>query len=69
VYTPFMPLSEVRALFEEDVKCCMSIGGWGDTAGLGLGSKNDTTRRLFASNVAATLDRLGYDCVGTFHIS
>lgn len=63
VYTPFKPLSEIRALFEGDVKCCMSVGGWGDTVGLGLGSKNDTTRRLFASNIAATLDRLGYDCV------
>lgn len=63
-YTPFQPLSDIRALFEQDVKLCMSIGGWGDTAGLSLGSKNDTTRRLFARNVASTLDRLGYDCVG-----
>jgi GH18 family chitinase len=63
-YTPFQPLSEVRSMFDAEVKCCMAVGGWADTAGFGLGSKNDTTRRLFAKNIAITLDRLGYDCIG-----
>ncbi|KAH6842436.1 family 18 glycosyl hydrolase [Chaetomium sp. MPI-CAGE-AT-0009] len=62
-YTPFQPLSEIRAMFDNSTKLCMVIGGWGDTNGFGLGSKNDTTRRRFARNVADTLARLGYDCV------
>lgn len=41
----------------------MAIGGWGDTDGFGIGATNETSRKLFARNVADTLDRLGYDCV------
>jgi chitinase len=26
-YTPFMPLDQVRALFDEGTKVCMAIGG------------------------------------------
>ena len=63
-YTPFQPLTEVRALFDDKTKVCMAIGGWGDTDGFGLASRNDTTRRRFAKNVADTVERLGYDCVG-----
>jgi len=63
-YTPFKPLSEIRALFDHDVKVCMAIGGWADTAGFGVGSKTAESRKLYARNVKATMDRLGYDCVG-----
>jgi hypothetical protein len=65
-YTPFMNLSDVRALFDDGTKVCMAIGGWGDTVGFGIGATNETTRKLYATNVKATMDRLGYDCVGKF---
>lgn len=62
-YEPFMPLDQVRALFDNGTKVCMAIGGWGDTDGFGNASESDRSRRLFAKNVAATVKRLGYDCV------
>ncbi|EOO00898.1 putative chitinase 18-11 protein [Phaeoacremonium minimum UCRPA7] len=62
-YEPFMPLDEVRAMFDEGTKVCMAIGGWGDTDGFSKGAKNCTTQTLYAKSIAATLDRLGYDCV------
>lgn len=63
-YEPFMPLDEVRAMFDDGTKVCMAIGGWGDTDGFSKGAQNCTTQTLYAKSVAATLDRLGYDCVG-----
>ncbi|CAH0022290.1 unnamed protein product [Clonostachys rhizophaga] len=62
-YTPFMPLDQVRALFDAGTKVCMAIGGWGDTAGFSTGSASEQSRQTYAANIAATLDRLGYDCV------
>ncbi|UKZ79240.1 hypothetical protein TrVFT333_006990 [Trichoderma virens FT-333] len=62
-YEPFMPLDQIRALFDHGTKICMAIGGWGDTAGFSAGAQNKTTRRAYAKNVAATVKRLGYDCV------
>lgn len=66
VYTPFQPLDEIRAMFDDGTKVCMAIGGWSDTAGFSEGAKTSKSRKLFAKNVAKTLDRLGYDCVGTY---
>jgi chitinase len=65
-YTPFMPLDQVRAMFDEGTKVCMAIGGWGDTAGFGVGSASEQSRKTYAANVAATMERLGYDCVGAY---
>lgn len=62
-YTPFKPLSEIRALFDDDIKISMAIGGWGDNAGFRIGAGSAESRALYASNIAATLDRLGYDGV------
>ncbi|KAJ4317226.1 hypothetical protein N0V84_007445 [Fusarium piperis] len=62
-YEPFMPLDDIRALFDDGTKICMAIGGWADTAGFSAGAKSDKTRKSFARNVANTLARLGYDCV------
>ncbi|POR39076.1 Endochitinase B [Tolypocladium paradoxum] len=64
-YTPFMPVDQVRALFDQGTKVCMAIGGWGDTAGFSAGSATDATRKAYAKNVAAALTTLGYDCVVT----
>lgn len=64
IYTPFMDLADIRGLFDDDIELCMGIGGWGDTAGFGMAARNLTMMRRFARNVADTLDRLDYDCVG-----
>lgn len=62
-----MPLDQVRALFDEGTKVCMAIGGWGDTSGFSAGSASEETRKTYAKNVAAAVEQLGYDCVGTYH--
>jgi len=58
-----MNLAAVRAMFDEGTKVCMAIGGWGDTDGFSVGAATDVSRKLFAKNVATTVERLGYDCV------
>ncbi len=60
-----MDLDTLRSWFDPGTKVCMAIGGWGDTAGFSVGQQTDASRKLYAKNVAATMDRLGYDCVGT----
>lgn len=62
-YTPFMNLTAVRALFDEDAKVCIAIGGWGDTAGFRIGAASNASRSLYAKNVATMVDSLGFDCV------
>ncbi|PMB63785.1 Chitinase 1 [Beauveria bassiana] len=62
-YTPFMPLDQVRALFQNGTKVCMAVGGWADTEGFGVAAASEESRKLFAENVAKTADKLGYDCV------
>ncbi|KAK3329836.1 glycoside hydrolase superfamily [Apodospora peruviana] len=62
-YVPFKNVTEVREMFDTTTKVCMAIGGWGDTAGFRVGAASNSSRALFAKNVAATVDRLGYDCV------
>ncbi|KLU85655.1 hypothetical protein MAPG_04677 [Magnaporthiopsis poae ATCC 64411] len=62
-YTPFQPLSQIRSLFDANVKVCMAIGGWGDSSGFDRAMLTDANRKEFAKNVGATVERLGYDCV------
>ncbi|KAI4859925.1 glycoside hydrolase family 18 protein [Hypoxylon rubiginosum] len=62
-YAPFVDAATLRTQFDEGTKICMAIGGWGDTAGYSVGQKDDASRKLYAKNVASTLDSLGYDCV------
>lgn len=68
-YTPFMPLDQVRELFDDGIKVCMAVGGWGDNAGFTAALATEQSRQTFATNLANELDRLGYDCVGTFIFS
>jgi len=63
-FTPFVDPATLRGSFDDGAKMCLAIGGWGLTAGFSAGQKTEETRALFAKNVAATLDNLGYDCVG-----
>ena len=60
-YTPFMNVSQVRAMFDEGTKVGFTLGGWGDTVGFGEGAKDDASRKLYAKNLAATMDKLGFD--------
>jgi chitinase len=63
-YTPFMPLEQVKALFDKGTKVCMAIGGWGDTLGFGIAAATEQSRKTYATNVAQAVTTLGYDCVG-----
>ncbi|OAR02841.1 hypothetical protein LLEC1_07421 [Akanthomyces lecanii] len=62
-YTPFIPLEDVRKLFDEGTKVCMSIGGWGYNEGFDTAAVSDESRKRYATNVADALTNLGYDCV------
>lgn len=62
-YTPFEPVSTMRARFENGTKVMIAIGGWGDTAGFSEGAATEASRTLYAKNVAIMLDNLGYDGV------
>lgn len=62
-YTPFMPLTDVRALFDNGTKVCIAIGGWGDTEGFRIGAASEESRTLYANNVASLLDTHGFDCI------
>lgn len=63
-FTPFEPVSTMRKRFGPDTKVMLAIGGWGDTSGFSAGVKDNTSRALFAKNVAAVLDANGFDGVG-----
>ncbi|KAK2732724.1 hypothetical protein FQN57_002478 [Myotisia sp. PD_48] len=62
-YTPFMPLSTIRAMFDPGTKVCMAVGGWGLSQGFGPGSTTDAKRKQYAKNIGDAVKRLGYDCV------
>lgn len=62
-YHPFLNLSDIRANVDAGTKICLSIGGWGDTAGFGAGCAADSDRKSFATKVAHTLDNISFDCV------
>jgi chitinase len=62
-YTPFMPVNDVRAMFDANVKVGIAIGGWGDTAGFSAGAKTDASRLEFALKVAAMANNNTFDFV------
>lgn len=59
-----MPLDQIRAMFDEDVKVCMAVGGWALSQGFGPGATSEDARKQYAQNVAAAVEQNGYDCVG-----
>ena len=63
-YTPFMPLDQIRAMFDPDTKVCMAVGGWALSQGFGPGATDEQSRQQYAKNVAAAVEQNGYDCVG-----
>lgn len=64
-YEPFMPVDDVRSMFDDGTQLGIAIGGWGDNAGFGAGSKSSSSRAAWAQNVAKMLDEHGFDFVGT----
>lgn len=62
-YLPFEDIPTVRSKFDNGTKVLIAIGGWGDTAGFSVGSATEASRKLFAANVAALLDRFDFDGV------
>lgn len=64
-YKPFKPIPEVRALFDNGTKVCLSVGGWGASEGFAQACATNASRSAYAKNVAATIKALGFDCVGT----
>ncbi|KAI6714569.1 hypothetical protein PZA11_007777 [Diplocarpon coronariae] len=62
-YTPFEPVSTMRARLDADAKVLFAIGGWADTAGFSEGAKTEASRKEYAKNVANTIIRLGFDGV------
>ncbi|KAH8821558.1 glycoside hydrolase superfamily [Xylogone sp. PMI_703] len=59
----FTTVSSVRSKFSPGTAIMVAIGGWGDTEGFSEAAKNETTRKLFARNVAIMVDSLGADGV------
>ncbi|TVY16336.1 Endochitinase B [Lachnellula arida] len=62
-YTPFESVDTMRARFDDGAKIMVAIGGWGDTAGFSAGAVSDSSRSLYAKNVAAMVNDLGFDGV------
>ncbi|KAI1800026.1 carbohydrate-binding module family 18 protein [Daldinia bambusicola] len=62
-YTPFMPLDQVRGMFDNGTQLGIAIGGWGDTAGFSKGALTEASRSAYAKNVAKMAETLGFDFV------
>ncbi len=57
--------TRLRSMFDDGTQLGIAIGGWGDNAGFGNGSKSSSSRAAWAQNVAKMLDEHGFDFVGT----
>ncbi|KAH8699247.1 glycoside hydrolase superfamily [Talaromyces proteolyticus] len=59
----FTTVEDVRAKFPETTAVMIAIGGWGDTDGFSVAAASEKSRKLFALNVKAMLQRTGADGV------
>ncbi|QDS73846.1 hypothetical protein FKW77_006620 [Venturia effusa] len=62
-FTPFESVTKARTRFANSTKVLIAIGGWGDTAGFGIGAATNESRALFAKNVKKMLVETGADGV------
>lgn len=62
-YKPFMPVSDVRAMFDNGTQVGIALGGWGDTEGFSKGAFSKESRKAYAKNVAKMANDLGFDFV------
>lgn len=53
----------MRSRFDNGTKVMIALGGWGDTAGFSAGAADNTSRALYAKNVAEMLHTHGFDGV------
>ncbi|CAD6501518.1 BgTH12-01774 [Blumeria graminis f. sp. triticale] len=62
-YVPFEDIPTLRTKFDADIKVLIAVGGWGDTAGFSMGAATEESRKLYATNIAAMLEKFGFDGV------
>ncbi|OTA61862.1 carbohydrate-binding module family 18 protein [Hypoxylon sp. EC38] len=62
-YKPFMPVSDVRAMFDKKTQVGIAIGGWGNSDGFSKGAASKESRKTYAKNVAKMVNDLGFDFV------
>lgn len=62
-YEPFKPVKDVRAMFDDNAKVGIAIGGWGDLAGFSAGAATPESRTTYAHNVAKMAADHGFDFV------
>jgi GH18 family chitinase len=59
----FTTVDEVRTKFMNGTVVQVAIGGWGNTDGFEQAARTEDSRRLFANNVKAMIDKTGADGV------
>ncbi|KAL6876912.1 glycoside hydrolase family 18 protein [Trichoderma novae-zelandiae] len=59
----FTAVNEVRNKFKPDTQIMVAIGGWGDSKGFEEAAHDDASRKQWASQVKAMVDRTGADGV------
>ena len=57
----FTSVEAVRSQFPDTTAILVAIGGWGDTQGFSDAAATEGSRRLFARNVKAMIERTGAD--------
>lgn len=57
----FTTVEKARSQFLPGTKIMVAIGGWGDTAGFEEAAATDTSRQLWARNVAKMVESTGAD--------
>lgn len=57
----FTTVEEVRRQFSNGTAVMVAIGGWGDTTGFSKAAATDSSRKLFARNVKAMIEKTGAD--------
>ncbi|PGG95822.1 hypothetical protein AJ79_09859 [Helicocarpus griseus UAMH5409] len=62
-FTPWMNISDIKALFEDKAKVLIAIGGWGDTKGFHEAVKDEASIENYAKNVVDMVKKHGFDGV------
>lgn len=57
----FTTVENVRTQFAKGTAVMVAIGGWGDTKGFSEAAATESSRKLFAKNVNAMVEKTGAD--------
>jgi GH18 family chitinase len=57
----FTTVDTVRSKFPQGTAVMIAIGGWGDTEGFSKAAATQSSRKLFARNLKAMVERTGAD--------